>query len=137
MKFKTLTLVAALSVSLFATGCATKMQTGMLVGGVVGAAVGGPIGGTAAAHWAGGLVGLVVGSYIGGAIGKTMDEHDHRMAQAAVTVNETKTWTNETTNNTYTVTPMDNGDGTSTVKTDMVKDNKTTTETTNVKRIKE
>lgn len=133
----TLTILAA-SVALVLAGCATQAQTGALVGGIIGTAVGGPIGGTAAAHIVGGAVGFVVGAIIiGGNIGKHMDEQDQKMAAKAVQTNSIQTWMNADTETTYVVTPKDHGNGTSTVKTDMTKDNKTTTETTIVKKIRE
>ena len=132
-----LTLISTALVAMLATGCATNQQTGMLVGAVVGTAIGGPIGGSTAAHIAGGVIGAVVGSVVGGAIGKSMDRHDHELAMKAVNTNTSNTWVNKETNTTYTVTPKDNGDGTSTVKSEMTRGGQTTVETSTVKRIKE
>lgn len=134
---KKIALAVAITATMLATGCATKQQTGALVGAVVGTAVLGPVGGTAAAHVGMGAIGLFAGAVIGGAIGKNMDEADHLRAKHAVNSNTSTTWTNDKSGTTYTVSPKDNGDGTSTVRTDMTKSGKTTTETSTVKRIKE
>ena len=132
-----LTLIFVALVAALTTGCATNRQTGMLVGAVVGTAIGGPLGGSTAAHVVGGVVGAVIGSVIGGAIGKSMDRRDHELTMKAVQTNTTDTWVNKETNTTYTVTPKDNGDGTSTVKSEMTRAGQTTVETSTVKRIKE
>ena len=136
MKF-TLTLISVALVAMLATGCATNRQTGMLIGAVVGTAVGGPIGGTTAAHIVGGVVGAVIGTAVGGTIGAAMDRRDHQLAKMAVQANTPSTWVNKESNTIYTVTPKDNGDNTSTVKSEMTRGGQTTVETSTVKRIKE
>lgn len=89
------------------TGCMNmgpNQSAGQLIGAAAGAALGSQFG-----HGHGRLVGVALGTlagtYIGGAIGQDMDEHDRRMAQAAMRDclerapdNRTRAWRNPNNN---------------------------------------
>ena len=75
--YKRLTITAALTLSLMATGCQTKGQTGALVGAGIGALAGQAIGG----NTAGTLIGAGVGAGIGYIIGNEKDKKDARQLQ--------------------------------------------------------
>ena len=101
-------LFCILLVALLTTGCqATKRDTGAILGGIAGGVLGNQIGkgdGRTVAIIAGSLA----GAYLGGTIGAKMDENDQYRSQQALEenpVNQTSSWSNPDTGNSYDVTP--------------------------------
>ncbi|MBB72382.1 MAG: hypothetical protein CMF50_08285 [Legionellales bacterium] len=77
--------------------------TGAVIGGVAGSTMGKGHGKTAAI-----IGGTMLGGLIGGSIGKSMDDVDHLKMQQALEsskTNQTVSWVNPDTHNSYAVTP--------------------------------
>jgi len=94
--------------TLLITGCqTTNKDTGTVLGGIMGGLLGSQVGkgkGRTAAI----IVGTIAGAYIGGSIGKNMDNGDRRRSQQALEnnrANQTSSWQNPDSGNSYEVTP--------------------------------
>lgn len=91
------------------TGCETpsKRETGSIIGGIAGGLIGNQVG-KGSGRTAAVIVGTLAGAYIGGSIGQQMDENDRYRSQQALEtnpVNQTTTWRNPDSGNSYQVTP--------------------------------
>jgi len=89
-------------------GCATQEQSGALIGGLAGAALGSTVG-RGSGRTAAIIAGTLAGSIIGSKVGRSMDEQDRMRTQQVLENNRTdqsSTWHNPDTGNTYTVTPV-------------------------------
>jgi surface antigen len=89
-------------------GCQTTREQqgnwiGAIAGGVLGSKVGGGSGRVAAT-----IAGTLLGGYIGGRIGRNMDDSDRYQAGEVLEStpsNQSSSWSNPDTGNTYSVTP--------------------------------
>lgn len=100
------TIVAALSLAL--AGCGTtKQQQGHVVGAVIGGVLGSKVG-SGSGRIAASIAGTLMGGYIGSNIGRQMDDADRYRAGEVLErnpTNESSSWENPDTGNSYTVTP--------------------------------
>ena len=101
-------LVSLLLAAFLMTGCqATKRDTGAILGGIAGGVLGNQIGkgkGRTVAI----IAGTLAGAYLGGRIGQQMDENDQYRSQQVLEenrTNQTSSWRNPDTGNSYDVTP--------------------------------
>ncbi len=104
---KIATVLMGLSIGL--SGCANMNQqdVGTVAGGVLGGALGNQIGGGNGRVLAT-VGGTLLGAYLGGSVGKSMDDIDRmKMNQALETTrtNQTVSWKNPDSGNSYAVTP--------------------------------
>lgn len=102
------TLVAlALSAAVLA-GCQTSgRDTGSIVGGIAGGVLGNQVG-SGDGRTAAVIIGTLAGAYLGGYIGQQMDENDRYRTQRTLEtmpVNQTSSWHNPDSGNSYDVTP--------------------------------
>ncbi len=81
----------------------TRQEQGTVIGGAAGAVIGHEIGDSTL----GTVVGAVAGGVLGNVIGRRMDESDRQNIAQALSENETRTWTNPETNESYRVDPVD------------------------------
>lgn len=101
-----LTLVAVSSLLLGGCG-STKEQQGQLIGAIAGGVLGSKVG-EGSGKVAATIAGTMLGGFIGGNIGRQMDDGDRQRAGQVLEgtpTNQSSSWQNPDSGNSYTVTP--------------------------------